>query len=472
MTDVATTAGVDRFAAARSVADATLYEGYVLYPYRVSSAKNRVRWQFGVLAPRAWAEADGSERWKLRTECICDPGPSPDLWVRVRFLQLQSRIVQAAGPNGYEPVESLLVGGVRWVPWDEAVERVVEVGPCKVLPVASSHHEAEFAFGADGSTEDLVDDDGTVVGRIVRRTDDCVGTVTIDAEWAEGYSPLAKLTVAVTNRSDAVGHGATRDEALAHSLLGVHALLGLDGGSFVSSIDPPTDAVEAVAGCTNDGSFPVLVADPSGGPDVMLSSPITLYDHPEVAPESQGDLYDSTEIDEILALRIMTLTDEEKAEARGTDPRAAAIVDRCDNMPPEMWARLHGAVRELGPARDLGEVPSFATPTDAAPAVAEEAAKPWWDPATDAEFDPWTDSVRIGEVDVAQGTKVILRPNRRSDSHDFFLAGMAATVAGVFHDVDGTLQVGVTVDDDPATEELAWQGRYLFFFPDEIEVVS
>ena len=89
----------------------------------------------------------------------------------------------------------------------------------------------------------------------------------------------------------------------------------------------------------------------------MLSSPIILYDFPAVAPESAGDFCDSTEIDEILALRVMTLTDEEKAEARGTDARAAAIIDRCDDMPDEIWSRLHGAVRSLRPVATVAEEP-------------------------------------------------------------------------------------------------------------------
>ena len=92
----------------------------------------------------------------------------------------------------------------------------------------------------------------------------------------------------------------------------------------------------------------MLVGD--GDDRVMLSSPIILYDHPAVAPESHGDLFDATEIDEILALRVLTLTDEEKAEARGTDPRAAAIVDRIDDMAPEVWERLHGTLRAVAPA--------------------------------------------------------------------------------------------------------------------------
>ena len=226
-------------------------------------------------------------------------------------------------------------------------------------------------------------------------------------------------------------------------------MLAVNDGAFVSLLDPPRDATDAVAGCANEGTFPVLIAS-----DVMLSSPIILYDHPVVAPESPGDLYDATEIDEILALRVLTLTDDEKAEARATDPRAAAIVERCDTMPPEVWQRLHGAVRTLEPA---------------GPAPEAVATTPWWDPGADSSVDPGTDSLTISGVEVARGSAVRLRPSRRADAHDLFLAGLTATVAGVFRDVDGNVHVAVTVDDDPATDALAWQGRYLYFHPDEVE---
>jgi hypothetical protein len=226
-------------------------------------------------------------------------------------------------------------------------------------------------------------------------------------------------------------------------------MLAVDDGVFVSLLDPPSHATDAAAGCVNEGTFPVLIAS-----DVMLSSPIILYDHPAVAPESPGDLYDATEIDEILALRVLTLTDDEKAEARATDPRAAAIIDRCDVMPPEVWQRLHGAVRTLEPARAAPEPVSTA---------------PWWDPGTDSSVDPGTDSVTISGVEVARGGAVRLRPSHRADAQDLFLAGLTATVAGVFRDVDGNVHVAVTVDGDPAADALAWQGRYLYFHPDEVE---
>jgi hypothetical protein len=94
---------------------------------------------------------------------------------------------------------------------------------------------------------------------------------------------------------------------------------------------------------------------------------------------------------------------------------------------------------------------------------------PWWEPAADAAVDPWTDTVVVAGVEVRTGSRVRLHPSHRADAHDMFFADMAATVAGVFRDVDGEMHVAVTVDDDPATEALLAHGRYLFFHPDEVE---
>jgi hypothetical protein len=444
------TAGPDRFMAARAVADAVLYEGYVLYPYRASSRKNQLRWQFGVLTPRAFSEADGSERWATRTECLIAGGSDSRLSVRIRCLQVEHRAVEVpAGDGEFSPVDKLEVGGQVYVNWDEAVDQVVDLPPLPLSRLETGGYEEVFRF--DGRAEtDLIETDAGVAGRVIRSRHPVEGRVRVEAAAPAGGGPLVKVAVTVQNDTQWAGTATRREDVMGHSLVAVHTMLAVDDGSFVSLLEPPDVARQAVADCHNDGAFPVLV----GGDDVLLSSPIILYDHPEVAPESPGDLYDSTEIDEILALRVLTLTDAEKSEARGTDPRSAAIIDRCDDMPPEMWERLHGAVRALGPA----------TPPEPEP----DATLPWWDPAADASVDPWTDSVTINGVDVGKGTLVHLRPSHRSDAQDIFLQGMKATVAGVFQNVDGTTQVAVTVDDDPATSELAWQGRYLFFHPDEV----
>jgi hypothetical protein len=154
---------------------------------------------------------------------------------------------------------------------------------------------------------------------------------------------------------------------------------------------------------------------------------------------------------------VLTLTEEEKREARGTDRRAAAIVDRCEVMPPELWGRLHGAIRSLRPA-----------------GAGEEGGEkmPWWDPGVDAAFDPWSDTVWVGATQIGKGSRVRLQPNRRADAHDVFLAGRNATVAGIFHDVDDEVHVAVVLDDDPAADLHEWHGRYLYFHPDEVAVVG
>ncbi|MGH9056410.1 MAG: hypothetical protein ACRDYY_11210 [Acidimicrobiales bacterium] len=431
----------DRFAAAKAVADAVLYEGYVLYPYRASSQKNRARWQFGVLAPRAFAEADGSERWWARTECVVDAGQAVTLSIRVRCLQVQHRSVEAwqEEVGSFTPVDFLEVDGKRHVEWDEALDRVVDLPALALPPGRPVSLEHDFELASVASTESL-----GASGRLVRLSESVRGRVELAA--APAGAAFVKLAVTVSNTTEVAGAGRRREDLMGRSLVAVHTILGVEGGKFVSMLDPPEGAAEAVATCRSEGTFPVLIGDD----DVMLSSPIILYDHPEVAPESPGDLYDATEIDEILALRVLTLTDEEKAEARGTDLRAAAVIDRCEGMPPEVWARMHGAVRSLRPAA--------AAPTGAS----------WWDPDADASVDPWSDAVVVGGVEVSKGVRVRLRPSRRSDAQDLFLDGMTAAVAGVFKDVDGGDHVAVTLDGDPAAEEMQWQGRYLFFHPDEV----
>jgi hypothetical protein len=446
----------DRFETARSVADAVLYEGYVLYPYRASSRKNQVRFQWGVLTPRAFSEVDGSERWSSRTECLIDPGAAPVLSVRLRCLQSQHRRVEAPAGNGAEgtrfaPVDYLEVDGTVYVDWDEAVDQIVDIAPFRLPRAGATEEVLAFTFAGGTDTESIESADGTLAGRFVRQRQSVHGTITVVASRPDESARYLKIAVTVANTTPWSGPSRRRDDVIGHSLVAVHTMLAVDDGKFISLLDPPDDAVAAVASCRSEGAYPVLI----GAEDVTLASPIILYDHPEVAPQSPGDLYDSLEIDEILALRVMTLTDEEKAEARGTDRRAAAIIDRCDSMSAETLSQLHGQMRPVDTAG-----PDWAE---------EPAAVPWWDPAADAAVDPWTDTVWVGGTEVTKGTAVRLQPSQRSDAQDMFLAGLAATVAGVFKDVDGETHVAVTVDEDPATAELMWQGRFLFFRPDEVE---
>src|SRR5215510_10338430 len=72
------------------IADAVLYEGYILYPYRPSAVKNQQRWNFGVVCPESYAVAQkGTESSTMRTECLIEGDATVD--VRVRFLHLMLR---------------------------------------------------------------------------------------------------------------------------------------------------------------------------------------------------------------------------------------------------------------------------------------------------------------------------------------------------------------------------------------------
>jgi len=283
--------------------------------------------------------------------------------------------------------------------------------------------------------------------------------VTIGAESDGRY---VRLCVAVRNtHPDAA---ATKDDAIRLSLIGAHVLLEAAGPTrFVSLLEPPEAAADAVARCRQTRCFPVLVGA-AGDTDVVLGSPIILYDYPEIAAESAGALFDSTEIDEILTLRVMTMTDQEKAEARATDPRAAEIIDRCDGMSAATLQQLHGVLRN--PHSPLADLPDLER-TDAP--VFETGDVPWWDPASDESVQPELDSVLIDGVRVAKGSLVRVHPSRRADAQDLFFADQVARVTAVLSDVDGDTHVALVLVDDPAADLHDWYGRYLYFAPDELE---
>jgi hypothetical protein len=270
-----------------------------------------------------------------------------------------------------------------------------------------------------------------------------------------------KLSVELVNTSKWADPQANRNLALRHSLIAAHIVLAATDGEFLSLLDPPEWAKPAAGSCRNERIWPVMVGE-AGSRSALLITPIILYDYPQIAPESAGELYDGTEIDEILTLRTMTLTDEEKAEARATDERARKLMDRVDSMPPEMLDKLHGAIRYLG------ETPGIRKEADPVETITTPGT-PWWDPGADASVDPDTDSVTIAGVEVAKGSKVLLKPGlRRSDAQDMFLEGRTATVEAVLLDVDGNTHVAVTVDDDPGAEISAAHGRFRYFDPEEL----
>ncbi len=431
------TASWDR---ARAVADAVLYEGYLLYPYRGTSTKNQSRWQFGVLGPCGAADSGLGEDTALAAEFLVEGTRA--LTLVVRFLQLQHRRAERETGHGFEPVDELDTPAGSWLTWDEAVEREISFGP-----LTFGDQPWSLPVSADAAIDiELLDG-----GRLVRERREVRGVLAVTSQ-SDG--DLRRVSVRVDNTGAAARD---KDDAIARSMIGTHLIAEVDGGQFVSLLESPQAAADAVSRCRQHRCFPVL-AGPAGARDMLLISPIILYDHPEVAEQSDTALYDCTEIDEILTLRVMTMTDEEKAQARATDPRAARIIDECDAMSPDAMARLHGVLRDPRSLRG---------PSDLVPEIPEGVD--WWDPLADNAVRPEIDAVLVNGIRVARGSKVRLRPRRNADAQDIFVTGKTARVTSVHEDVEGNKHVAVVVDEDPAADLHDWYGRYLYFSPDEVE---
>ncbi len=449
---------------ARAVADAVLYEGYLLYPYRASSQKNQSRWQFGILGPPGAAEAGAGEESGMFADCLLSPGPQAEVEIHLRFLQLQTRTAEQADDAGtFSPVAELAVGASRWLSWDEAIEQEIILGPFPLAQLTAKEGvvlPVEIPAGVE--LEELSDGAGRLAGRLVRRRRALHGELRLDTTGLP--RGLLRLRVSVANTAEPAAYSAAdpsdKQDAIAGSFIGTHVLLSLRDGDFFSLLDPPAGAREAATACGQHRCWPVL-AGPDGQTDVLLVSPIILYDHPAVAPESSVALYDSTEIDEILTLRVLTLTEEEKSEARATDPRAAAIIDQCEAMSPEELQQLHGILRN----------PRLLDFPDAREDLTGSGEEPpaWWTPESEALVQPHMDAVVINGVPVARGSRVRVNPSRRADAQDLFFAGQTARVTSVHFDVDGSTHVGLVLENDPAADLHEGYGRSFYYAPEELE---
>jgi hypothetical protein len=339
------------------IVNAVLYEGYVLYPYR-PSVKNRQRWTFGGVYPRSYCEMHQTgDRWQMQTECLVR-GSRPVLEVKVRFLHLLARrIGELDHPHKqfsedetpvYRWVEALRVGDKLLQTWQEAVEReVVLESRGGVTPplLTAEPQRTEFAFPGGRRMEPVRGPDDDIVGVVVREQESVAGLIETTAEPAG--DDRFKVRVRIENRTPLEDAGAQdRDAALLRCLVSTHTILGVRDGEFLSLLDPPLEDREAAADCRNVGTYPVLVGE-AGERDTMLSSPIILYDYPQTAPESPGDLFDGAEIDEILSLRILTLTEDEKQAAAAVDERVRALLQRTASLTRDQFLGLHGAVRGL-----------------------------------------------------------------------------------------------------------------------------
>jgi hypothetical protein len=381
---------------------ALLYEGYLLYPYRPSSLKNQKRFGIGTLRPRSHLQSRAQNyATRLTAELLLRARTGCSFELTVRFLQLAERLGE----------------GGRREDWDEAIEREIVLVDQRPEELAAERLHRSFKLSAcselgDGAacySEPL----GVDLGLSARHVDPDVFRLELSVENTTPVDP---------ERTD--------PKIELCSLVSLHVLLSVRGGEFVSLLEPPPELAAAVASSRQGGGFPVLVGDRSAR-DRVLVSPIVLYDFPEIAPESPGDLFDATEIDEILSLRVRGLTAGEKAQIR--DPRGRALLERTEELGPDELFGLHGALRN------------------------PEAGRP--------------ESVTRNGVKFAAGSRVRLAPSRRADVFDLALSGRQATVRSIEQDFEGRVFLSVTVDDDPGSDlgVQAQPGHRFFFQPDEVE---
>jgi hypothetical protein len=431
------------------IAAAVLYEGYVLWPYRRSAQKNQKRWTFGGVYPRAYSEAEGgNDPWLMQTQCLL-VGEDPKVEVKVRFLQVVERKVgQSTGEGTLDFVDELRIGGERYLAWEEAAEREVvvpDIRPKTIGTPMGTPLRAEIYIAPGVEEEPLADEDGQIVGALVRSWRQLQGMVEIGAEpIGDG---LFRLTARIMNT--APWRGEDREETLEQTLVSTHTILRAEDGEFVSLMDPPKEIAEFAEECENVKTWPVLAGD-EGDKRTILSSPIILYDYPKIAPESPGDLFDGGEIDQLLTLSILSLTDEEKEEARATDPRVREILDRSEALTDEDLMGLHGAVRGFQMLRTGEQIDPFEVEGLQGPAPS---------------------SVVVGNTEVRSGSRVRLWPRAGRDIFDLALTGKTALVEKIEQDFEDRILLAVSVEEDPGRElvDMPVLGHRFFFSPEEVE---
>jgi hypothetical protein len=386
-----------------------LYEGYALYPY-TPGVKNATPTPFGIVYPPAYAEAQPAAFSMLRLEALLQGGPDARIGGRALFLQAT---------------------GERY----EAAERSLELGPATLAELARQPVRDRFAFP--------LDDAGELRGRVTMR--------------AELISPsLARIRLCVHNETELGADPAeiSRGEALLRSLISTHPLLEVESGRFVSPLEREGPEGEASLASEPVNTFPVLLGDEDRA---VLGAAIVLPDHPELAPESLGNLFDNTEIEEALLLHVHALSDDEREEISGQDRAVREMIERAESTTGEDIMGLHGRLTYTEPEAEAeDEAPTNGGPPKPPPGLDEIQGE--------REIEAAGTTVRLGD-------KIVLRPGTEGDVYDKILDGRTATVERIYRGYDERIYLGVTVDDDPGQELLRETGRFLFFFAEEVEPV-
>jgi hypothetical protein len=439
------------------IVEAVLYEGFILYPYRPSSKKNVQRFTFGRVYPYAYSVAqNGAEPFAIKTECLAiRESEHSRLEVDVRFLQVVARkVLELPEPllelpkdldlASLKVVPELRVEGQRYSTWQEAVEQTVTLPAHTLQQISAAHCRVPFKFPASSNLEPIRNLQGSIVGLIQRQREMLVGAIELTAEELE--PGVIKIAADIANQTSVSESDLkNQDAVLMRTFASTHTVLHLEGAQFVSLMDPPPALSESARSCKNEGTWPVLVGDGEAGDrSTMLSSPIILYDYPKIAPESPGELFDGTEIDEILTLRVMTMTDAEKQEMRQSDERARQVLERVESLGEEELLRMHGAIRDL---RSLDD---------------------------DFFSNRRLEVVELNGAPLRVGDRVKIRPKSRADIMDIALEGKIAIIEAIEEDAERRIHLALVLDDDPGKDLglMRQPGHRFFYALDEVEALG
>jgi hydrogenase maturation protease len=439
------------------IVNAVLYEGYILYPYRASSVKNqRERFTFGRVYPKDYSVSQkGAEACVCQTECLLRLGDQPaSVEVTVGFLQPMWREVgllssrpadeSAAHEISFHPREQLLVDGVAHQSWQEAREREVTVRLEHLQSGKNKSFSFPFSFSSSSEFELLAVESGANRVAIRRRQESIAGEVEVNAVSLSAGA--FKLTVRVRNRTPMSPEECENSDAMImRTFASTHTVLHATEGEFISLLEPAEEFVALVAECKNIGTWPVLVGDQSRGDcDTLLSSPIILYDYPQISPESKGSFFDGTEIDEILTLRVMTLTDGEKLEMRQVDEYARGILERSESANAGDFFKMHGVMRGLKAMEDFFNPP--------------QAVK----------------SISVQGRELKAGSRVRIHPKKRADAFDMIIAGKIGIIEAIEQDAEDSIHLALVLEDDPGKDlGMARQSGHRFFYGlDEVEPLT
>jgi hypothetical protein len=329
-----------------------LYEGYSLYPYYRSAIKNQKPIPFGVIFPKDYNAHYEHSHSNMQSQNILTGNDDLTVAINVRFLHLRKTELFQKNSNSdnnddYAPAFSLdIYGNIYQAGW-QTIERKISTGNLRVSELAHKSKIILFEFDSMNEGEIIFNEQKEVVAKTISSVAEIKGTIKIKAGKVKDSKDAFRLTVSVTNLTPVTdAPGMTRDDAMLQSFLSTHIILHTGQGEFISHQDPPDEWKKAIASCENLNTWPILI-DKSNS--TLLSSPVILYDYPEINPLSSGDLFDSTEIEEALLLHVNLLSDEEKKRIGSNDKKLHAMLNKVSGLTPGDLAVYHSMMKESAP---------------------------------------------------------------------------------------------------------------------------